>query len=225
MAQPPGVRIRSEFADELDGRAHLSVFGRIYEGDPPNRIIGCSEHFVAFVDLAPLVPGHLLVVPRRDVPSFAALPDRAWADWVSFRKRLADRLTRAWTRPVAFEHGSVDEMRGGACITHAHLHLLPAPVDIHAELRRDGLKVRKLDAECCLRSVAALNRPYFYVGDGDGDWVAMADAPVMPSQYLRRAAARQLGLSGLDWDWGVSVRREYLRLTVEELRAPPLSRE
>jgi hypothetical protein len=66
-------RADSEFAAELTGRVEDSLFGRLYSGHPGTREVMESEHLVAFADLAPLVAGHLLVVPRPPGPSQAAV--------------------------------------------------------------------------------------------------------------------------------------------------------
>lgn len=209
----------SEFAAELEGRVEESLFAHVYQGDPPSRSLAQSEHLVAFVDLAPLVAGHLIVVPRQDVPSFASLSRAAWHDWQQLRIRLVELLTRQWAPPVLFEHGSTSAMRGSACITHAHLQLLPADIDLAQEMRTDGLDVFEVDDQRTLRDRAdGRERPYFFVEAADGTaQCAWADDPPMPSQYLRRIAARALGLSDPEWDWGVVVRRELLRGTVRKL--------
>jgi diadenosine tetraphosphate (Ap4A) HIT family hydrolase len=209
----------SEFTFELEDRPEESLFGRVYEGDPPHRKIAESEELVAFADFAPLLAGHLLVVPREDLPSFAILPERAWRDWLGFRERLVAALSEHWTRPVIYEHGSTPGIRASACISHAHLQLLPAAVDLAGEMRADGLVVAEITDHRDIARLSAGRRPYFYVERWDGQaCFAWADNPSMPSQYLRRIAARALTLPDPAWDWGVTVRRELLRETVARLR-------
>jgi diadenosine tetraphosphate (Ap4A) HIT family hydrolase len=209
----------SEFTSELENRPEESLFGRVYQGDPPHRKVAETEHLVAFGDFAPLVAGHLLVVPRQNFPSFAALPEPAWRDWLSLRERLIAALREHWTRPVIYEHGSTSEMRGSACITHAHLQLVPAAIDLAAEMRADGLSVAEIPDQRTIARLGARERPYFYVERWDGEAsFTWADNPAMPSQYLRRIAARALRLPDPGWDWGVRVRRELLRETVARLQ-------
>ncbi len=211
----------SEFAAELEGNVDASLFGRLYSGDPPSRVVTTTKHLVAFVDLAPLAPGHLLVVPRKDVPSFAALPRAAWTDWQALRGHLVEVLRRQWQQPVLFEHGSTWAMRGGACIAHAHLQLLPIDADLAQEMRTDGLQVVEISDQKEIPRDTKRERPYFYVERSGSAWFAWADEPAMPSQYLRRLAARILGLSDPTWDWGVVVRRDLLRETIDRLRSGP----
>ena len=49
------------------------IFCRIAAGDIPADVVADDEHFVAFNDLHPLAPVHVLVVPRRHVASMADL--------------------------------------------------------------------------------------------------------------------------------------------------------
>ncbi len=215
---------RSEFAAELSGRVAESHFARVYEGRPPSREVVRTEHFIALVDLAPLTLGHMLVVPRREVPSFAVLPEEAWREWKHLRARLVETLSERWTHPIQFEHGSTHAMRGSACVTHAHLQFLPAELDLAEEMRRDGLVVFDVSDQRDLVPLArGQERPYFFVETSDGRaHSAWADEPIMRSQYLRRTAARALGLPDPDWDWEAVVRRDLLRATVAELSARSL---
>lgn len=200
-----------------------SLFARLYRGEPPRRVVAESEHLVALVDLAPLTSGHLIVIPRQDVPSFASLPVTAWQDWQQLRTRLVQMLGRRWAPPVLFEHGSTSAMRGSACITHAHLQLLPTDLDLAREMQADGLEVFEIADQRSLPERAGRERPYFFVEAADGRArCAWADDPVMPSQYLRRIAARALSLPDPEWDWGAVVRRDLLRETVRRLRASPI---
>src|SRR6195952_407835 len=50
-----------------------SVFTKIIDGDLPGRFVYSDESVVAFLTIAPLKPGHTLVVPRREVASWLDL--------------------------------------------------------------------------------------------------------------------------------------------------------
>lgn len=185
-----------------------------------------SRCFVALVDLAPLVPGHLLAVPRTNLPSFAVLPEDAWQDWRTLRERLSGALAARWSKPAILEHGSTYAMGGGACITHAHLHLLPLAIDFLAETRRDGMDMIEVADQRDILATGESERPYlYYESAADGAWFSWADEPVIPRQYIRRVVARVLGMPEQAWDWGVAVNRSLLRQTVAELREPGENRD
>ena len=68
------------------------IFCRIAAGEIPADVVAADEHFVAFRDLHPLGPVHLLVVPRQHVASMAefdALPAEAAAGMLPFAARAA----------------------------------------------------------------------------------------------------------------------------------------
>jgi histidine triad (HIT) family protein len=68
------------------------IFCRIAAGEIPADVVASDEHFVAFRDLNPLAPVHVLVVPRQHVVSMAdldALPAAAAAGLLPFAARVA----------------------------------------------------------------------------------------------------------------------------------------
>jgi histidine triad (HIT) family protein len=101
------------------------IFCRIASGEIPADVVAQSDRAMAFRDLNPQAPTHLLVIPRRHVASAAALVegDRAavLGDIMSLAVDVAAQLGLA-------EHGyrlvvntGVD---GGQSVDHLHVHLL-----------------------------------------------------------------------------------------------------
>ncbi len=99
------------------------LFCRIVAGEIPSEIVAESERALAFRDVEPQAPTHLLVVPREHSPT---LPELAAADPAS----AVDVLTLA--RQVALDQGLAAGYRlvcnnGAAAqqtVFHAHLHVL-----------------------------------------------------------------------------------------------------
>ena len=100
------------------------LFCQIAEGKIPARIVHQDEHVVAFHDINPGAPTHVLVVPKRHI---ASITDVAEGD-----DALIGRLVRT-ARDLAREHGL--EGRGfrlvfntgddaGYSVHHIHLHLV-----------------------------------------------------------------------------------------------------
>jgi diadenosine tetraphosphate (Ap4A) HIT family hydrolase len=207
----------SEFEAELAGRVRESHFAAVYDGNPASRSVLETEHFVTFVDFAPLTVGHLLVVPRQDLPSFTVLPEDGWQEWIELRGRLRELIAEHWLRPTLLEHGSTREMRGGACVSHAHIHLVPIGTDLLAAINADGLEMRAVADQ---RGVAQgqPERPYIYLETPEEEcWHTWVDQHPIPSQYIRQLIARELGLAEPSWDWGTVVFKDLLRETVAVL--------
>ncbi len=85
-----------------------------------------SELCIAFVNLKPLVPGHVLVVPRRPVPRYASLTADEAADL--WRGVLAVRTIVAKQQQntdLEFTIGMQDGPIAGQSVPHVHVHILP----------------------------------------------------------------------------------------------------
>jgi len=101
-----------------------TTFGRIARGEVPADIVYQDEHLVAFRDLGPQAPTHVLIIPRKPIPT---LNDLEEAD-----AELAGRLLLAAGR-IARQLGISDpgyrvvincNAAGGQTVFHLHLHLL-----------------------------------------------------------------------------------------------------
>ena len=79
-----------------------------------------DEHCAAFLTIAPLRPGHVLVVPRLEVDDWLDLP----ADLASHLMLVAQRLARAVKSVTSVDRVAL--VIAGFEVPHVHLHLLPA---------------------------------------------------------------------------------------------------
>ena len=100
------------------------IFCRIARGEIGTELVAESEHSVAFRDLHPQAPVHVLIVPRQH---FASLREVGSDDW----HVTADALALA--SRVAAEHGlyaggyrviTNDGPDAGQTVPHLHFHLL-----------------------------------------------------------------------------------------------------
>ena len=86
-----------------------------------------SELSIAFVNLKPLVPGHVLVVPRRVVPRYAGLtPEEAadlWQGVLAVRTIVAKQQQDL---ELEFTIGMQDGPIAGQSVPHVHVHILPS---------------------------------------------------------------------------------------------------
>jgi histidine triad (HIT) family protein len=95
------------------------LFCRIARQEMPSRIVHENEHVVAFLDIRPIRPGHVLVVPRAHYAYFDDLP----ADVMQQLMGVAQRLAPALRSSFAVER--VGLLFTGVDIAHAHAHLVP----------------------------------------------------------------------------------------------------
>ena len=102
------------------------VFCRIIGGDEMVSIIHEDEEVIAFMDVQPLHPGHVLVVPKDHFKDLFHLPEALAARTLATASRLLPGLARA-TGCRAVNLFSPNGADGGQSVFHFHLHLIPVP--------------------------------------------------------------------------------------------------
>lgn len=146
--------------------------------------------------------GHMLLCPTRHVRSVATLPPPVADLLLERASDLAIRLADLTGEGVhIFEHGNAcDGTRIACSVEHAHLHLLPADVDIDREL--DTLATwHPLPWSGSTLSALSDGREYLLYRDPSGRarlWIT--EGETIPSQLMRQLVARALG-RGAEWNW------------------------
>ena len=96
-----------------------TIFSKIIAGDIPCYKVAENEQFYAFLDINPLVKGHTLVVPKREVDYIFDLEDDEVAAMQVFAKSVALAIQQAY--PCL----KVGQAVIGLEVPHAHIHLIP----------------------------------------------------------------------------------------------------
>jgi histidine triad (HIT) family protein len=99
------------------------LFCRIVAGDVPADIVRIGERVIAFRDINPQAPLHVLVVPRdhhRDVPALAAADPEALAELVEVGASLASAEGDDGAFRLVFNTGA----QTGQSVFHVHGHVL-----------------------------------------------------------------------------------------------------
>ncbi len=97
----------------------MTVFTKIINGDIPCHKIAETEKFIAFLDIEPLVTGHVLVVPKIEVNKIFDVPDEYLAEMLVFAKPIAHAIEKA------FDCKRCGISVIGLEVPHAHMHLIP----------------------------------------------------------------------------------------------------
>ena len=97
----------------------MTIFSKIIAGDIPAYKIAEDERFFAFLDIFPLVEGHVLVVPKLEVDKFFDVPDDYLSRMLVFAKPIAKAIEKA------FPCNRCGLSVIGLEVPHAHLHLVP----------------------------------------------------------------------------------------------------
>ena len=101
------------------------VFCRIVAGTAPGSIAYADGTAVAFLDIAPINPGHLLVVPRTHVGSLAELNPDTGAHLWRVGQRMAAALRRSTIRCEGVNFFVADGVAAFQEVPHLHLHVIP----------------------------------------------------------------------------------------------------
>ncbi|MDO4215752.1 MAG: HIT family protein [Bacteroidales bacterium] len=96
-----------------------TIFSMIVAGDIPSYKVAENDKFYAFLDINPLVKGHTLVIPKREVDYFFDLTDEEIGEMQIFAKRVATAIKKA------FPCIKVGQAVLGLEVPHAHIHLVP----------------------------------------------------------------------------------------------------
>lgn len=110
-----------------------TLFSKIAAGEIPSYKCAEDDKFYAFLDINPVVKGHTLVVPRKEIDYIFDMDDKGLADFEIFAKKVAHAIR------TAFPCKKVAEVVLGLEVNHAHIHLMPinseADVDFHKHVK------------------------------------------------------------------------------------------
>ena len=101
------------------------VFCAIAGGRAEATCVYEDEDLVAFMDLAPVTPGHLLVVPRRHAVGLADLPEDLGMAMFRLSQRVSTALRRSELRCEGTNLFLADGEAAGQEVFHVHLHVFP----------------------------------------------------------------------------------------------------
>jgi histidine triad (HIT) family protein len=96
-----------------------SIFSRIISREIPGYIVAEDENYIAFLDINPLVMGHTLVVPKKEVDYIFELDDQTLSGMHLFAKKVALGIQKV----IPCNRIGIAVI--GLEVPHAHIHLVP----------------------------------------------------------------------------------------------------
>jgi diadenosine tetraphosphate (Ap4A) HIT family hydrolase len=97
-----------------------TVFTRIINGELPGKFVYTDSQAVAFLSIAPLTPGHTLIVPRQEVDQWTDADEALLAHLMGLARRIGDAVKQAFGAPRA------GLIIAGLEVPHLHIHVFPA---------------------------------------------------------------------------------------------------
>ena len=96
-----------------------SVFTQIMQGKIPGSFVYEDEQVVAIMTIQPVQPGHVLVIPRKEIDHFDDLPQEIAAHLMHVSQKIAKAIK------LAYPCERVSLIIAGLEVPHTHLHLIP----------------------------------------------------------------------------------------------------
>jgi len=113
----------------------MTLFSKIITGEIPSYKILEDENFYAFLDVFPLVEGHVLIVPKNETDKFFDLSDNYLQKILLFAKPIATAIEKV------FPCNRCGMSVVGLEVPHAHLHLMPINSANDINFTKEKIKV------------------------------------------------------------------------------------
>ena len=112
-----------------------SIFSRIINGEIPCYKVAENDKFFAFLDINPLVKGHTLVIPKKEVDYIFDIEDNDLGEMMIFAKQIAKKIKDVI--PCV----KVGVAVIGLEVPHAHIHLVPMQKEGDLDFKRPKLQL------------------------------------------------------------------------------------
>ena len=118
-----------------------TIFSRIACGEIPSYKCAENDEFYAFLDINPMVKGHTLVIPRREVDYIFDMEDDEIGRFQIFAKKVARAIKSA------FPCIKVGEAVLGLEVNHAHIHLVPMQSEKDMNFAKEKLSLQPAEMQ------------------------------------------------------------------------------
>lgn len=125
-----------------------SLFSRIASGEIPSYKVAEDKDHFAFLDINPVHPGHVLVIPRKETDYIFDLTDEELASLMLFAKRVAKAIKKA----IPCKKVGITVI--GLDVPHTHVHLVPMNTGSDMNFCADKLTLPAEEMEKIAASVA-----------------------------------------------------------------------
>jgi len=169
------------------------------DGQPENVILYESDNFYVKPALGHFVEGYCLVITKEHARTMAELDAEECIELNGVIDELTDRLKALYPNSspnsrCIFEHGAAcPSNRAGACIDHAHLHVLPVHCDLRSRL--SGLSGTPVNGVRALTHLHSEIESYIYYQPEANLGMVYSCHDRIPSQFMRRLVCKQLFLN------------------------------
>jgi len=166
-----------------------------------------TKSFVVIPAVGPVNVGHVMVVSREHVPNFACLSRHQREEYEDLLRSICEDPSHGLSDVLEAEHGGAEGERGGACITHVHVNLIPNSGSFYDMLQG---RLRQQSVDHSLTTLEPSAAPYVLLRNSHD--VRLHSAKNAPSQLIRRILFEKLGRD--DWDWAAFPQLDVVTSTI-----------
>lgn len=177
-------------------------------------VVAQNEHFVAMPSLGSIVPGWMLLVPRRPMTTLSLMNSDERQSLEALRTEITERLASYRASAIfAFEHGGHTRSVVSCGVDRAHLHLVPLDFDLIEAARKHDLGWQPCVSVSALSEDVTSGREYLFAESTDAALIGFPKAPT--SQWFRRLIAQECGVE--EWDYKTAPKLEQIKATAANM--------
>ncbi len=164
------------------------------------------------------IEGYLLVCTNEHYIGIGGTPSALECELETVISKTLNVIADSYSPEiVVFEHGPKSDChKGGGCLDHTHLHVVPTKVDVFGFLFNKHFKPEKIQGLERLRKIYETNNSSYLLLETQERKRFVFEVDIIPSQYLRQIIAMGEGRS--NWDWRKYPDEETFKKTLEKLR-------
>ncbi len=172
-----------------------------------------NDHFVALPSLGSIVPGWMLIVPRRPMTTLSLMTDEERRAIAEIRAEICFRLQIYGREIFQFEHGGSIGSVVSCGVDQAHLHVVPLKFDLVSAAGQFDFGWEICGGITSLSEKQTRGQEYLFVEHSDYAIVGFPKSPV--SQWFRRLIAQNYGV--MEWDYKANPNLDRVQQTAREL--------
>lgn len=167
-----------------------------------------SESFVVMPCIGPLFAGHVLIVSKGHYESLGSMPLKKIIEFESVLKSVLNR-GNLYKNALVSEHGSYDKQKGGSCIEHTHVHVIPKIGKLYRVLDSVLPKTNIIT----FKDIGELTEPYIFNYNNIDNKFVCYTAYNVESQMMRLAICNNLNRT--DSHWALNDRKDLVIKTID----------
>jgi len=176
-----------------------------------------TEEFAAIPSLGSLVPGWILIVPKKRIINLAALSEVERGRLIRFTCSIEDKMKTFGQKVYRFEHGGLESSLVSCGVEQAHMHLVPLPFDlVDMALKSTDVDWGIKSSQSATWEGISTSTEYLMMADENRFYTGEVRQPT--SQWFRKLIAENTGQPE-KWDYKRYPNFENIGLTLTDMAA------